>query len=92
MRGMSQCHVVYANPLKLFVGSDITPAGFGDDLTIENGWVLTPAPSRLLFWIPPWHRGRLWRPSNTAVIGRGAVRLDFRKFVHGSDWEQCEVV
>jgi hypothetical protein len=43
----------------------------------------------LLFWIPPDYRSFIWRPSNTALIGRMVTRLDLRHFVHGTNWARC---
>ncbi|KZP09326.1 WD40 repeat-like protein [Athelia psychrophila] len=73
--------------------SDITSAVFRDNSKLENGWILTPtsSSSRLLFWVPPWHRQGLWWPRNTAVIAPGSMRLELGTFVHGVDWEQCQL-
>jgi hypothetical protein len=43
----------------------------------------------LLFWIPPDYRSSIWKPSNTAVIGRMVMRLDLRRFTHGTNWAKC---
>ncbi|KAJ7592836.1 hypothetical protein C8J56DRAFT_779429 [Mycena floridula] len=55
-----------------------------------DGWIMGPD-KQLLFWVPPVYRTGLWRPSNTAVIGNNALRLDFAKFVHGTDWMRCRL-
>jgi hypothetical protein len=45
--------------------------------------------NEVLFWIPPDYRSSIWRPSNTAIIGRMVTRLDLSRFVHGMDWTKC---
>jgi WD40 repeat protein len=56
---------------------------------LHNGWVLG-SQSELLLWVPPLHRIGLWAPRNEAVIGRRVTRLNFSRFVHGKNWEQCK--
>jgi hypothetical protein len=45
--------------------------------------------NELLFWIPPDYRSSIYRPSNTALIGRMVARLDLRRFAHGTEWVRC---
>lgn len=54
----------------------------------KSGWLVGPG-SKLLMWIPPEYRTKLWRPSMRAVIGRNMMSLDLSKFAHGPDWAQC---
>ena len=55
---------------------------------LDGGW-MCGTQSELLLWVPPENRTGLWSPRNTAVIGQRTTKLDFRRFVHGVDWEQC---
>jgi hypothetical protein len=57
---------------------------------MEDGWILGQN-SELLFWVPPSIRAGLWRPRNTAVIGKLlTTRLDLTNFVHGRRWSLCK--
>ncbi|KAJ7592922.1 quinon protein alcohol dehydrogenase-like superfamily [Mycena floridula] len=60
-----------------------------DSTKMVDGWIMTPE-GGLLFWVPPVYRQNLYRPSNTVVIGKDALRLDFSEFVHGQDWIRCK--
>ncbi|KZP17859.1 WD40 repeat-like protein [Athelia psychrophila] len=73
-------------------GSDTAPE-FTDSSSPENGWILTSS-SELLFWVPPWYRLGLLRPSNTAFIaGYAPVELDLTTgFLHGSNWQRCRAL
>ncbi|EMD37022.1 hypothetical protein CERSUDRAFT_124014 [Gelatoporia subvermispora B] len=53
-----------------------------------TGWIKGPR-GELLLWIPPEYRKCLYGPRNTLVIGTGAVSLDMRHYVHGTDWTKC---
>ena len=66
----------------------VTPSGFTDSSTLQNGWV-SNAPSTLLFWVPPSNRVGLQWPRNTLVIGPKPTILDTKHFVHGREWENC---
>ena len=58
-----------------------------------DGWVCTKEGHRL-FWVPPADRHGFWWPrmisANDTTIQRRWTSLDFRKFVHGSHWLQCQ--
>lgn len=61
---------------------------FRDDSEIIDGWAHGPN-GELLFWVPSWNREGLARPRNTVVMGKGANKLDFTRWVHGEDWWKC---
>lgn len=61
---------------------------FRDDDELADGWV-RGREGELLFWVPWWNREGLYRPRNTVVIGKGANKLNFTRFVHGEDWYKC---
>ncbi|KZP17839.1 WD40 repeat-like protein [Athelia psychrophila] len=70
----------------------VTAPVFTDHSSLDNGWILMSS-SDLLFWVPPYYRLGLVRPSNTAVIVAGTpVELDLAAFVHGSNWQQCRAL
>ncbi|KAJ7592941.1 hypothetical protein C8J56DRAFT_486120 [Mycena floridula] len=64
------------------------PNMYEDTSEMVDGWIMT-RDNGLLFWVPPVYRAHLWQPSNIAVIGPDALRLDLSKFVHGRDWTRC---
>jgi WD40 repeat protein len=75
--------------LKAFASpSHIPITGFVDNSNLVNGWILS-SDSELLFWVPPWNRKGLFWLRNIAVISDGSVKLDLRRFVHGTSWQQC---
>ncbi|KAF8520628.1 WD40-repeat-containing domain protein [Hysterangium stoloniferum] len=54
-----------------------------------GGWVRGKR-GELLFWIPPWMRHGLYDSRTHLIVGRlQKFRLDFSRFVHGGDWQQC---
>jgi WD40 repeat protein len=60
--------------------------------TLNDGWLCLPSEndaSRYMFWVPPESTLGLCWPGTTTVIGARLVRLDFGKFRHGPEWEQC---
>ncbi|KZP10330.1 WD40 repeat-like protein [Athelia psychrophila] len=57
---------------------------------LTNGW-MQKSPTELLFWVPPEYRTRLWRPSDTLVIGQPCTYLDLTHFVYGENWAQCHI-
>ena len=50
-----------------------------------DGWICGEQ-KELLLWIPALHRPCLHRPSTVWISGEHETRLDFSKFVHGSNW------
>jgi WD40 repeat protein len=69
--------------------TDPTRLIMGSSKMIKGGW-MCGTHSEMLFWVPPENRGGLWR-RNTAVIGKHTTKLDLRKFVHGTTWENCHI-
>ncbi|KAJ7592961.1 WD40-repeat-containing domain protein [Mycena floridula] len=69
-------------------GDEEIPIIHEDTSEMIDGWIMTRVDG-LLFWVPPVYRAHLWQPSNIAVIGPDALRLDFSKFVHGRNWTRC---
>ncbi|KZP23121.1 WD40 repeat-like protein [Athelia psychrophila] len=57
---------------------------------LVNGWMQS-SPTKLLFWVPPDHRTRLWQANDTFVIGHPCTYLDLTNFVYGDNWAQCHV-
>ncbi|KAJ7632072.1 hypothetical protein B0H17DRAFT_1108228 [Mycena rosella] len=54
----------------------------------RDGWI-SCIPTENLLWLPAHHRSGLWSPYNTLVIGRHQTKLNFGKFVHGTNWAKC---
>ena len=54
----------------------------------EDGWCTSPQ-GELLFWVPDAHRATIYRPSTALIIGKNPTRLNFEKFVHGTNWTAC---
>ncbi|KIM21762.1 hypothetical protein M408DRAFT_324867 [Serendipita vermifera MAFF 305830] len=61
---------------------------FTNSSRMVDGWMLGPK-SELLFWVPPTLRTGLWRPGNTAIIGKLVTKLGFGNFAHGEFWTNC---
>ena len=55
----------------------------------SDGWVASASDDHLLFWVPPPYRGRVCGIESLVICGKHATRLDFSRFVHGSNWTQC---
>jgi hypothetical protein len=57
---------------------------------LRDGWLCLPSQSnQYMFWVPHESRLGLCWPGTLAVVGTPLVKLDFGKFRHGSEWEQC---
>jgi hypothetical protein len=62
-----------------------------DDHTLflgEDGWVTGPK-RRLLFWVPPASRTRLYNPRTALVLPSGGPELDLSRMAHGTRWQDC---
>ncbi len=65
---------------------------FSDQSKInDEGWILG-SNGKLLAWVPPVHRGNLYRPSNIWFVGEHDTLLDLSTFVHGHSWSTCMTV
>ncbi|KAF7966502.1 hypothetical protein HWV62_38124, partial [Athelia sp. TMB] len=73
--------------VQAYVGTS-SDAGYRSTSRLVKGWMQN-SPSELLFWVPPIYRAELWRPYSMLVIGQQTAKLDFSRFVHGSDWALC---
>jgi WD40 repeat protein len=59
---------------------------FTDQSVINSdGWIYGDE-EKLILWIPELHRPCLHRPSTIWIAGEHETRLDFSKFVYGSNW------
>jgi WD40 repeat protein len=45
----------------------------------------------LLFWVPPKYRRGICGGETVSIIGSGVdfIRVDFKRFEHGTSWERC---
>ena len=57
----------------------------------EEGWLHYPS-SELLLWVRPELRLGLYLPGIVHVIGAHSVKIDLRKFVHGTEWLKFQEV
>ena len=66
---------------------------FSDTSTLAAGWIHNSF-SKLLFWVPFWHRLGLCWPRNLFVIALGSpsTRFDMDDFQHGDSWQQCKAL
>ena len=55
----------------------------------EEGWLHYPS-GELLLWVRPELRSGLYLPGIAHVIGAHSVKIDLRKFVHGTEWLKCQ--
>jgi WD40 repeat protein len=63
--------------------------GFLADFTQpDDGW-LRGSTNVPMCWIPSVYRAGLWTPRTVGILGASETIVDFRRFVHGTNWEQC---
>jgi len=63
--------------------------GFLADFNLSNDGWLGGSTNKRMCWIPPVYRAGLWTPRTVGILGALETIIDFRSFVHGTDWEQC---
>jgi WD40 repeat protein len=59
---------------------------FTDQTMINSDGLIYGEENELVLWIPGFHRPCLHRPSTIWIAGEHETRLDFSKFVYGSNW------
>jgi len=53
-----------------------------------GNWIMLPDNAHLL-WMPDQNKSGLFWPRTTTVIGCTPTSLQFKNFVHGTNWDQC---
>ena len=56
---------------------------------VEEGWLQYPS-GEILLWVRPELRSGLYLPGIVNVIGTHSVKIELRKFVHGTEWLKCQ--
>ena len=55
----------------------------------RNNWIMGEDSKSYLFWVPSSNKNGLFFPRTVNVLGTTPTILDFRNFVHGTNWTQC---
>ena len=55
----------------------------------DEGWLQYPS-GELLLWVRPELHPGLYFPGVVHVIGADSIKIELRKFVHGTEWLRCQ--